>query len=107
MTMSIRDFLWARVVQCYAGLLIAFLLVMGGLSLLPPDFSRLVWIPVAILGFAIPFGILAARITCPRCHYPFVKHGWFRLRLGAARYRTNHCPHCGVDLASALSGAPR
>lgn len=96
--MSIRDELWKRTIQSLLGGAVAAGLVFGGLSLLPENFSRLVWLPIAGLVFAVPYSILVVRIACLRCQYPFYKSGIFRIRLGIARYRTNHCPHCGVGL---------
>jgi hypothetical protein len=73
-------------------------LVFAGLAFLPKDFSRIIWIPLALLAIAIPYGLLMARIVCPLCEYPFVKIGFFRIRFGSRKYRINHCPHCGTGL---------
>ncbi len=96
--MNIRDALWTKIVRsylCWAGVCV---LVFASFALLPKDFSRIIWIPLACLAIAIPYGLLMARIVCPHCDYPFVKIGFLRIKLGNSKYRINHCPHCGAGL---------
>jgi|APAra7269096979_1048534.scaffolds.fasta_scaffold33293_3 hypothetical protein len=96
--MKIRDVLWARILRSYLYWGGVCVFVMVGLALLPKDFSRIIWIPLACLAIAIPYGLLMARIVCPLCEYPFVKIGFLRIKFGSGKYRINHCPHCGVGL---------
>jgi len=96
--MKLRNALWAEIVRSHLCWLGACLLVFAGLALLPKDFSRIIWIPLACLAIAIPYGLLVGRIVCPLCEYPFYKVGFFRIKFGSGKYRINYCPHCGVSL---------
>ena len=96
--MNIRDALWAQIVRSYLQWISVCVLVFAGLAFLPRDFSRIIWIPLALLAIAIPYGLLMARIVCPLCKYPFLKIGLLRIKLGSRKHRINHCPHCGAGL---------
>jgi hypothetical protein len=96
--MRIRDELWKRTIQSQLGAVAAGVLILFGLSALPEDFSRLIWLPIAGLTFAFFYVSLLVRIKCPRCDFPFLKCGIYRFKLGSNKYRTNHCPHCGINL---------
>jgi ribosomal protein S27AE len=104
--MSIRDLLWRKILRSQLGGLAAGAVVLVVLAVLPGDAPRMLWIPLAFGAFAVPYGILTARIECPRCGYPFFLSSLFRIRLGAVKYRTNHCPHCGVHLDAEVEAAP-
>ena len=93
-----RDVLWKRTVQSLVGGLVLATLIFLGLSALPENFSRLVWLPIAGLGFAIPYALLVARIACLECKFPLFRSGVFRIKLGSIKYRINYCPHCGAHL---------
>jgi hypothetical protein len=60
--------------------------------------DRFVVVPVLLILVAIfmPLGAYFAR--CPNCKFPFEFMGRVRLKCGARKYRTNFCPHCGLDL---------
>jgi hypothetical protein len=96
--MNIREALWEKIVRSHLYWIGVCVLVFAGLAFLPKDFSRTIWIPLAFLAIAIPYGLLMTRIVCPLCEYPFVKIGLFRIKFGSSRYRINHCPHCGAGL---------
>ena len=98
--MQTRDVLWKRTIQSQLGAAAAIALILFGLSFLPEDFSRLFWMPIAGLAFAITYVALLGRIKCPRCDYPFLNCGIYRIKLGSIKYRINHCPHCGTSLDS-------
>ena len=99
--MIIRDVLWTQVVRAYAIWLATCAIVFAGLALLPEDFPRVIWIPIALLVIAVPYGLLMTKVICPACDYPFLKVGLLRIKLGTRNYRINNCPHCGVSLDSA------
>lgn len=101
--MKPRDVLWKRTVQSLLGGAAIAGLVFLGLSALPDDFSRLFWMPIAGLAFAVPYSLLVVRIACLECHYPFYKAGIFRIKLGSVKYRINFCPHCGSSLDAEMA----
>lgn len=96
--MRIRDELWKRTVLSQLGAVAVAALILLGLSALPEDFPRLVWMPISGLTFAVLYVALLGRIKCPRCDYPFLNSGIYRFKRGSMKYRTNHCPHCGISL---------
>lgn len=96
--MTIREILWRKVARSYLCWLCVCAIVFAVLAILPDDFSRIIWIPLALLAIAIPYGFLMASIVCPNCKYPFLKVGLLRIKLGSSKYRINHCPHCGAGL---------
>lgn len=66
-------------------------------------YVAVLWL-LALVAVLMPLGAHLAR--CPQCRYPFEFMGRARLRMGAKKYRTNFCPHCGLSLeAPAASGA--
>ena len=87
--MTSRDVLWKRTVQSLVGGLVLATLIFLGLSALPENFSRLVWLPIAGLAFAIPYSILVARIAFLECKFPLFRSGVFRIKLGSIKYRIN------------------
>ena len=100
--MRVRDAIWNEIVRSYTIWLIVAAFVFVGLEFLPDDFSRLIWVPVAILVFSIPCAILVARSACPRCKFPLHNMG-LRLRTGNIQRRINSCPGCGLDLDMDIS----
>jgi hypothetical protein len=100
--MRVRDAIWREIVRSYTLWLIVVALVFVGLGLLPDDFSRLFWIPIAILVCSIPCGILVARSICPQCAFQFHDIG-FRLVRGNPQRRIDRCPGCHLDLDTEIS----
>ena len=98
--MTNREVLWRSVKRSHLLWLSINAVVLAVLILLPRDFSRLVWIPLAALAIAIPYGYLMVKIRCPNCAYPFDEIGLLRIKLGSSAY---HCPHCGIGLDQATA----
>jgi hypothetical protein len=103
--MRVRDAIWKEIVRASTIWLIVVALVFVGLELLPDNFSRLFWIPIAIIVISIPSAFLAGS-NCPQCAFSLYGLG-FRLRFGDPRRRINHCPGCGLDLDTDLSQVVR
>lgn len=100
---TVRDFLVRRTKQAW----LLRLAVIGGLAVLAALLKGAVdsgtverYVAVlsllALVSVLMPLGAYLAR--CPKCHYPFEFMGRVRLRMGAKKYRTNFCPHCGLNL---------
>jgi hypothetical protein len=98
---TVRDHLLRRSRQAwlYRGAFFAvFVLLMVWMKRL--GMEQLVAVPVLLLLVVIfmPLGAYFAR--CPSCRFPLEFMGRVRLRYGAKKYRTNFCPHCGLNLDS-------
>ena len=61
--------------------------------------SDLFAIPAVIVGFALVYAPMQARVACPACGHAFWRGSW---RFGEPSRRLSSCPQCGIDLDGPL-----
>jgi len=96
--MKIREAIRTKILRSYLRWLGVCGLVFLGLLLLPKDFSRIVWIPTAILVISVAYAYFMSKVRCQTCEYQFPPAVMSSIRRNAKKSRINYCPHCGADL---------
>jgi hypothetical protein len=71
-------------------------------AMLDAGLTRKVAVPVVLVGFALAFAPVQARVACPACGFAFWNGARLSWRLGAPFARDTHCPQCKLALDAPL-----
>ena len=100
---TVRQWLWSRARLAMAVFILAGVAVFVGIELMHDAGIRdVVAIPVALVGFALAYAPVQARVACPACKFAYWSTTGLSWRFGAPLASTTRCPECALAMDGLL-----